>query len=73
MKTQRISIPTETMEQEFQAHYQRGFESGKKHANAELARVKEELAEMRKEVERWKWRWNIEIVRTAGVVADPPD
>ncbi len=25
----RISIPTDTMEQEFQAHYQRGFEAGK--------------------------------------------
>lgn len=28
----RVSIPTETMEQEFQAHYRRGFEAGRKAA-----------------------------------------
>lgn len=34
MPPTRVSIPTETMEQEFQRHYQRGYEAGRKSVSA---------------------------------------
>ena len=43
---QRISIPTETMEQEFQAHYRRGFEAGKaSHPPAQAAHGDDAITE----------------------------
>lgn len=48
-----IKIPTDAMEQEFQNHYRRGFDAGKK--SMQSVPVDAELDALRKDAERLEW------------------
>ncbi|AEI71186.1 hypothetical protein [EBPR siphovirus 1] len=51
LRAEKIVIPTDTMEQEFQKHYRRGYEAGKKATTAQPTQAADSVLE---DAERWQ-------------------
>lgn len=52
LRAENIVIPTDTMEQEFQKHYQRGYEAGKKAATSQPTQAADSVLE---DAMRYRW------------------
>ena len=84
LRAEKIVIPTDTMEQEFQKHYRRGYEAGKKAATPQPTQAANSVLEdaaryrflrghCRSTSEHWGGRWSIVVEGPAPKSHDSED